>query len=254
MRLMHFLYAASAAAFLQAPALAHYHMLLPGAPSGERNKPVSITFQLGHPYEHQLFDASRPESVAAFTPDGKEIDLIKGLSKIEVAGTDGKKVAAYNINFTPSQRGDYTLVANTEAIWMDEEKEFWQDMVKVVYHVQTQKGWDTPTGWALQFVPLTRPYGLNAGMVFQAQVLERDKGKPGMMVEVEPYHPVPPKMLPADEEMTRRVKTDPNGIVTTTLNKSGWWCLTTQQEGGVRERKGDKFPVKKRATFWVYVN
>ena len=44
--------------------------------------------------------------------------------------------------FTPESRGDYVLVLQTPPIWMEEEGEFFQDTVKVILHVQAQKGWD----------------------------------------------------------------------------------------------------------------
>ena len=49
---------------------AHYNMLLLSAPLVERGKEVTLTYQWGHPFEHELFDAPRPESLIAIAPDG----------------------------------------------------------------------------------------------------------------------------------------------------------------------------------------
>src|SRR5262249_41576873 len=134
--------------------------------------------------------------------------------------------------------------------------------VRVVLHVQTQKGWDAKNGAGLDMVPLTRPYGLQAGMVFQAQVLApvvalgapKNQPLPGSLVEVERYNPQPPKELPPDEQITRAVKTDPNGVVTCTLTEPGWWCLTARRDGGTRQHQGTAYPVRERVTLWVYVD
>jgi cobalt/nickel transport protein len=236
-----------------APVPAHYNMLFPLAVAAKRGEPATFVYQWGHPFEHQLFDAPMPESVFVLTPDGKKADLLKSLEKVTRAGAEGKKVTAYRFAYTPSQRGDYWFVLNTPPIWMEEDKEFLQDTVKVVLHVQAQKGWDAPAGTAFELLPLTRPYGLQPGMVFQAQALGMSKPLPGALVEVERYNPTPPKELPPDEQITRTVKTDPNGIVTTTLTDPGWWSITAQREAGERKREGKSYPVRQRTTLWVYV-
>jgi uncharacterized GH25 family protein len=267
---------------LSAPlARAHFNMLLPQAASIKKGEAVTVDYQWGHPFEHQLFDAPKPDLVFAVAPDGSHIDLTDSVEKVSVPAGD-KKATAYRFRFTPQQRGDYVLVLLTPAIWMEEEQEFWQDAVKVVLHVQAQRGWDAPAllhgenvygfrghTWAsdvfLEFVPLTRPYGLRPGMVFQARALKLPPpvviGAPptpppaaDTLVEIERYNPAPPKQLPPDEDITRTAKTDPNGVVTGTLAEPGWWCLTAGRGGGKRERGGKDYPVRQRTTLWVFVD
>src|SRR5438132_9819308 len=115
---------------------------------------------------------------------------------------------------------------------MEEEQEFWQDTVKVVLHVQAQKGWDVSTGSGSEIVPLTRPYGLQPGMAFQAVVHQSSqKANGGAFIEIERYNATPPRKLPSDEQITRTVKTDGNGVLTCTLTDPGWWSITAQREG-----------------------
>jgi uncharacterized GH25 family protein len=76
----------------------------------------------------------------------------------------------------------------------------------------------------------------------------------GALVEVERYNPAPPKTLPADEFITRTVKTDPNGVATVTLPEPGWWAITAITDGGTRIRDGKAYPVKVRSTLWVPVD
>ena len=54
---------------------------------------------------------------------------------------------------------------------MESDNEFLQDNVKVVLHVQAQKRWDDAVDTEFELTPLTRPYGLEPGMVFQAELL-----------------------------------------------------------------------------------
>ncbi len=255
------------------PSAAHYQMLLPENWSVKKDQKVKITYQWGHPFEHQLFDAPAPERVVIIAPDGKGSELAKAPEKITVPSGDNK-VTAYRFQFTPDQRGDYVVVLQTPPIWMKDEGEYWQDTVKVVVHVQGQKGWDHYHKEDFELTPLTRPYGLQPGMVFQARIREEVKIKTegdgrdgfqlakkpvivplsGALVEIEQYHATTPKELPPDEQMTRTVKTDPNGVLTCTLTDAGWWCITTGREAGVKEHEGKNVPVRQRSTLWVYVD
>jgi cobalt/nickel transport protein len=233
-------------------ALAHYQMLLPQSASVKRGQEVILLYQWGHPFEHELFDAPPPREVLVLAPGGTKTALTP--TKIVVPGAEKKRVAAYQLRFTPRQRGDYVFILNTEPIWMAEEKVFFRDTVRVVLHVEDQDGWDAGTGQAFEMVPLTRPYGLGAGMVFQAQVSAAGKPAGGTLVEVEHYNPTPPARLPPDEQITRTAKTDPNGVVTTTLAEPGWWALTALRAGGMQDRNGQAYPVRLRTTHWVFVD
>lgn len=239
---------------LTVPAAAHFNMLLPQAASVKRGEPVTIVYQWGHPFEHQLFDAPAPQSLLLFAPDGKKTDLTKLLQSVTAVTQDQKKAAAFRLPFTPDQRGDYLLVLTSPPIWMEEDQEFLQDTVKLVLHVQAQKGWDQIAGQVFEMVPFTRPYGLQPGMVFQAQALADGKPLAGSLVEIERYNPAPPKTLPPDEQITRTAKTDPNGIVTCTLTEPGWWCITAGRDGGQKDRQGKLYPIRQRATLWVFVD
>src|SRR5262249_16731889 len=157
------------------------------------------------------------------------------------------------------QRGDYVFVLHSAPIWMKEEQEFLQDTVKVVLHVQVQKGWDAAAPLPFDILPLSRPYGLQPGMVFQAQVrlgssAHHPRAFAGGLVEIEHYNVVPPTMLPPDEQITRTAKTDPNGVVTCTLTEPGWWCITAQRDGGKKTHDGKEYPLKERATLWVFID
>jgi cobalt/nickel transport protein len=239
-------------------ARAHYHMLFPDKPSVKKDETVQFTFQFGHPFEHQLFDAAKPTRLTVLGPDGKKTELQSKLEATDLPAEDGKKVKGFRFSFTPDKRGDYLLVAEAAPVWMEDEKEFYIDVVKVVLHVQAQKGWDGMLLRAFEMVPLTRPYGLLPNMVFQVWVAAETgrpiRGQPDILVEVERYNAKPPKELALEELITRTVRTDPNGVATTTLTEPGWWCLTASREKGGMEHEGKKYPVRERSSLWVFVN
>jgi uncharacterized GH25 family protein len=249
------LFALLGLAFTVSSALGHYHMLLLADPIAERDKPASLTFAWGHPFEHQLFDAAKPRRVTVIAPDGGVTDLTNRLTSTKLPRPKDGPAAAFGLAFTPTTRGDHVVVVDAEPAWIADEGVFFEDHVKTIVHVATQNGWDRIAGGSLELVPLTRPYGLEPHVTFQAQVLANGKPLGGVMVEVERYNADPPKEadLPPDEQITRRVKADPNGVLTCTLHDPGWWAVTAITDGGTRDHDGKPRPVHRRATLWVYV-
>jgi cobalt/nickel transport protein len=243
------------------PAQAHYHILLPDRHSVKAAEEVTVTYAFGHPFEHEMFEAQKPARATLFAPDGKATDVLPGVEKIDFFRSDEKKVAAYKLVLKPATRGDYTLVFESPPIWMKDDKQFLRDTVRVVIHVETQKGWDARAARANEFalVPLTRPYGLRAGAAFQAMVHANESAGVSHLVEAERFNPQPPRALPPDEHMTLAVKTDTNGTATVTLPDPGWWGLTAvrrypaELKPPTRENDGKAYPVIERATLWVLV-
>jgi uncharacterized GH25 family protein len=239
-------------AFGVGSAAGHFNMLLPQIASAKKGEALTITYQWGHPFEHQLFDAPQPRGLFVVGPDGKRVDLTDKLEKTARKVGD-KEITTYHLTFTPPQRGDYLLILKTPPIWLEEESEFVEDTIKTVLHVQAQRGWDRSAG-EFEFVPLTRPYGLRPGMVFQVEMPRRPDEEALSHVEIERYNREPPKTLPPDEHITRTVRLDRNGVATVTLTDAGWWCLTVSRSHGTRERDGKSHPVRQRSTFWVFVD
>jgi cobalt/nickel transport protein len=240
---------------------AHYNMLLPSKPSVQKGEKVTFTYQFGHPFEHELFDAPKPVSLAVLGPKipGREaLDVAKTLRKIEVAGAEGKKVVAWQFDYTPAERGDYVFMLKTPPQKHDEQGHVVEDLVKVVLHVQTQNGWDAvDPDSKIDLAPYTRPYGLLPGMVFKGRagafpykkndVFPRDiHPDSGLRVEVERYNAKPLKELPPDELITFQTKTDFDGFFVTTLPDPGWWGITAV---GTREAN-----TMRRVTLWVHVD
>src|SRR5579884_1965142 len=237
---------------------AHFNMLLPQTASAKKGETLTIIYQWGHPFEHQLFDAPQPQELVVLSPDGQRAELTDRLVK-STCKAGARDVTVYQLSFAPQQRGDYVFVLRTPPIWIEEDSEFLQDTVKMVLHVQSQKGWDAAVG-DFELVPLTRPYGLRPGMVFQVETFPArsvSEGSPRSrcgLVEIERYNAEPPKKLPPDEDITRTVRLDGNGVATTTLCEAGWWCLTVSRPQGTRMRDGKRYPLRQRATFWVFVD
>lgn len=284
--MIRFCLALLAAGWLTSSAPAHYNMLLPDTAMAKKGDKVGFVYQFGHPFEHELFDAPQPTKVLVRLPDGKVEDLTKKLEKFKKpGGADGKEVTAFRFDFTPEQRGDYWFILETPPIWMEDNKVFYEDTVQVCLHVQTQNGWDKQIDpeklgrnsgqYPKVMQPLTRPYGLLPGMVFQALVpIVQQVGSVGVSselkdfysnrVEIERYNPQRPKEIPPDELVTFQVKPDVrlstnrihyHGLFTCTLMEPGWWCMTAHCETYRRQKDSDgkDRTVWWRTTLWVHV-
>jgi uncharacterized GH25 family protein len=270
-----------AALFTQAPVSAHYHLLIPERPTAKQGDKVVFTYAFGHPYEHEMFDTEPPAVAVALAPNGKTVELGKGLEKIAIAGREGKEATAFRFSYQPAERGDHVFLFTSPLVWMPEEKHFLADRTKVVLHVETQHGWERevapnkpdpvePAEQLSEIIPLTRPYGLAPGVAFRVEVsglrVWQFPGRPRQaanvelpmlraLVEVERYNPAPPKELPLDEQITRTARTDAVGTATVTLTNPGWWCITAIKKAGrMQERGGQQYPVVQRATLWVHVD
>src|SRR5262249_44177764 len=206
-----------------------------------------LTYESGHRSEPRLSDAAPRESAVVRTPDGARVDRAKSLEKVSLPARDGKNVTAFRLTYQPRRRGDHVFLFASPPVWMADEKHFLQDRTKVILHVETQIGWDgevapnkpdpvEPAEQLSEVLPLTRPYGLTAGMAFRVEVPGwhgwRYRGRPApaantelpplrALVEVERFTPAAPKHLPADEHITRTARTDAAGTATVTLSEPG---------------------------------
>jgi hypothetical protein len=260
---------------ISSEATAHYSMLLPDRHSVKKGEKVTFVYQWGHPYEHALSDAPWPKKLIVIPPGGKELDLLPTLEAFKQAGADGKDVTSYRFHFTPEQRGDYTFLLRSAPLALDDDKEKVTDIVRVVLHVQTHGDWwASAEGESIDFSPLTRPYGLLPGMVFQAraswtrpssggsgvtgggvqipwgQLLPANRLE-GVLVEFERYNAQPPKETPDDELITFKTITNLDGVATLSLPEPGWWAITLVPRP---YRVDNSKPPRTRATIWVYVN
>jgi cobalt/nickel transport protein len=242
---------------------AHYNILLPDKPWTQKGEKVTFTYQYGHPFEHEMFDAPKPAGLVVLLPGGKQetLDIDKTLTKIEVPGADGKKVTAWQFHYTPAERGGHIFALKTPRI-KHQEGAVIEDLVKVVLHVQTQNNWDSKL-WpdkdgGIDILPNTRPYGILPGMVFKGKIIQIPSERPGkqygfklMHVEIEKYNEKPLKNPPADELITFQTKPNEKGYFVTTLPEEGWWGITALAKQTNTEEPRH---ITCRATLWVHVD
>ena len=93
-----------------------------------------------------------------------------------------------------------------------------------------EEEWDQEVGLKAEIIPLTRPFGIYAGNVFQGVVKFKGKPVPDADVEVEYWNPGKKVTAPNEYFVTLKVKTDKNGVFTFAPPKAGWWGFSALNE------------------------
>ncbi len=243
-------------------ALGHFHTFWPDSPNcyGRLGEKITYQYFWGHPYEMVLFDAEEP-TLYVVTPDGGKETIVPAPVEMKDPETGGMR-RAFAFAYTPESLGDCWIVLEAPAYAIEEEDEAVQDYVKQCIHVMAEQGWDRPVGLPIELVPLTRPYGLEAGFAFTAQALLDGKPLAGATVEIEKFNGfhVGEDALPEDQfgtedvpMITRVAKTDAHGYVTYTLDEPGWWMISVSSESGTVTAGGKEYPRVLRGGLWVHV-
>ena len=115
------------------------------------------------------------------------------------------------------------------------------------------EGWDREIGSKTEIVPLTKPFGLYAGNVFQGIVKFDGKPVPYAEVEVEFYNQDKTARAPTDYMVTQTIKADQNGIFTYAAPKAGWWGFAALNEADfkLKTNSGEEKGVELGAVIWV---
>jgi cobalt/nickel transport protein len=235
------------------PARAHFPILIHDAGLGVTNGVVTVIVAAGHPFELEMEAAPRPERLWALDARGRVTNLTAALQPTLFRGDTN--AGAWQIRFEPG-RGD-TVIALDNAPSVDRaQRSLYREYVKVCLHRRMQEGWSQRTGQALEIVPLTRPYGLRAGMVFSGRLLRGDTPVAEAEVYCERLNDRRPAAtaLPPEPLTTFVVRTDADGRFVVSLPDAGWWVLGAYVEdlGKVRHET-EEYRLEGFAGLWLKV-
>lgn len=232
-----------------APAAAHFGMIIPAdsmvMPEDERTLSLEVSFS--HPFEMIGMDMERPKSFGVWAQGGRT-ELRGELVETEVLGHK-----AWRLDYRVRRPGLYVFAVEPEPYWEPVEDCY------IVHHTKTvvtafgdDRGWDRELGLETEIVPLSKPFGLYAGNVFQGIVKLNGEPVPYAEVEVEYYNEDRTAEAPTDLMITQTLKADGNGLFTCAVPHPGWWgfaALTTSDRK--IEREGEAKDVELGAVLWV---
>lgn len=218
--LKHIYFSTSAICFLATAASAHYGMIIPNDPmvSQEDGRSVTLDLSFSHPFELDGMVLETPESFTV-THDGDETDLLGDLTATEIMGEPG-----FTLEYTLDRPGTYVFAMTPQPYWEPEEDAFITHYTKTyVSAYDDDEGWDTELGLKTEIIPLSKPFGLWAGNVFQGMVMLDGAPVPNAEVEVEFYNESGDITVPSDLMITQTIKADENGVFTYATPAAGWW-------------------------------
>ena len=201
-------------------AFAHFGMVVPSdsmVMQGE-SKVVRVTLSFSHPFEGIGMELLKPK-VFGVVAKGKKTDLLGALKKTKVMDH-----TAWETKYTIKRPGVYVFYMEPMPYWEPAEDCF------IVHYTKTavtafgdDEGWDEEIGLKTEIVPLSKPFGLYAGNVFQGIVKLDGKPVPYAEVEVEYYNEKGKSEAPTDYMVTQTIKADRNGVFTYAVPRAGWW-------------------------------
>lgn len=232
-----------------APSRAHFGAIIPSDDIVSAKDPKTLRLRVAfmHPFEGHYMDMQKPEAFTV-TARGKRHDLLEALKKKPVKGK-----AAWEASYNITRPGDYVFTVSPRPYWEPAERKFIVHYTKVVVNaLGLEEGWDAEAGLPVEIVPLTRPYGLWAGNVFQGLVKKNGKPLPFAEVEVEFLNEGGKVSAPDDPFITQVIKADAGGVFTYAMPREGWWVFSALTEADYSLRhEGKEYPVELGGVLWL---
>ncbi len=241
-------------------------------PDFPRDHPtLALAMSTLEPFSGQALPMQPPQSFTALHFRGEEAQRMEHLALVEEVMIYDQP--GYRAVVPLPEAGAHHFVLQTKATWQPEADRFVQHVSKVqVAALGSAEGWDRPAGLPFEIVPLSRPFGLCAGMSFTGQVVREGKPVPGARVEiawlnsaVKPdmrplpaagQSPAPPKNRrsprPAPYRATQELRADSQGVFTFACPRAGWWVFAASDAGDpLQDPEGQQKPLEIRTDFWV---
>lgn len=233
-------------------ARAHFQGLIPSDDMVTKSddKTISLDVVFFHPFEGHYMNMDKPATFGVMVR-GRKNDLLRTLRERKIDG-----FSAWQANYRIRIPGDHVFYVEPKPYWEPAEDCFIVHYTKVVVNsFGVEEGWDQEVGLKTEIVPLTRPYGLWTGNVFQGIVKVNGKPVPGTEVEVEYYNKDGKVKAPAGPMVTQVIKADANGVFTYAMPKAGWWTFAALSTDEVKmKHKGEEKSIEIGAVFWVKVH
>ncbi|MGB9499008.1 MAG: DUF4198 domain-containing protein [Dissulfuribacterales bacterium] len=232
-----------------AQAFAHFGMIIPSDSMvmADDNRSIELNLSFSHPFEGNGMDLEKPKSFFV-VENGKQKNLTPDLVPSTVM--DHK---AWKASYAIKRPGVYIFCMEPKPYWEPREDCFILHYTKtVVAAFGIDDGWDAEAGLKTEIVPLSKPYGLYAGNLFQGIVKLDGKPVPYAEVEVEYYNKDKKAVAPTDYMITQTVKADQNGVFSYATPHSGWWGFAALNTADYQlENDGEKKDVELGAILWV---
>jgi cobalt/nickel transport protein len=231
-------------------AFAHYGMIIPSDPmvSQQDGRSVTLDVSFSHPFELAGMELVTPVAFSV-THDGETTDLMDRLQPVTIMESAG-----FTMEYDLARPGTYVFAMEPQPYWEPAEDSYIVHYTKTyVSAYDDDEGWDALLGLRTEIEPLTRPFGIWEGNVFQGRVLLEGEPVPFAEVEVEYFNEDLSATSPSDLMITQTIVADANGVFSYSTPSAGWWgfaALNTAPETVAFE--GEEKAVELGAVIWVH--
>jgi cobalt/nickel transport protein len=230
-------------------AWSHFGMLIPSDSMVMQNddRTLTVTLSFSHPFEMTGMELVKP----------KAFDVVTGGKRQDLSGTlEATKVmdrSAWRAAYAVKRPGVYVFIMEPRPYWEPAEDVFIIHYTKtVVAAFGDDEGWDAEVGLKTEIVPLSKPYGLYAGNMFQGIVKLDGRAVPYAEVEVEYYNRGRRYRAPSDYMVTQTIKADGNGVFSYVAPVAGWWGFAALNGADFKlSQDGEEKDVELGAVIWV---
>ena len=232
------------------PASAHFGMVIPSDNMIMQEDPrtINLVASFSHPMEMIGMELVKPRAFGVFI-NGKNKSMLGNLKQTQVMG-----YPAWRLGYRVKRPGVYMFFMEPQPYWEPAEDVFIIHYTKtVVTAFGDDDGWDEEIGLKTEIVPLSKPYGLYTGNVFQGIVKLNGKPVPFAEVEIEYYNEDKRAAAPTDYMITQTIKADGAGVFTYAVPRSGWWGFAALHEADfkLKLKSGEEKGVEIGAVIWV---
>ncbi len=231
------------------PLFAHFGMIIPSDSMvmQDENRTVKLDLSFSHPFEMVGMELVEPKNFFVVTDSKKESLMNK------LIATTNMSQPAWKLQYKIKMPGVYNFCMEPTPYWEPAEDCFIIHYTKtVVAAFGDDENWDAEVGLKTEIVPLSKPFGLYVGNVFQGIVKLDGKRVPWAKVEVEYYNKDKKAHAPSDYMVAQTIKADENGVFTYATPKSGWWGFAALNTAEYKIAfKKEKKDVELGAVIWV---
>ncbi|MDR3163257.1 MAG: DUF4198 domain-containing protein [Helicobacteraceae bacterium] len=239
----------AAIAALIAPLSAHFQTVIVDKSVVEQgDKPtITIRYEFTHPFEQEIMNLVKPTDAGVFA-DRKKTSFLNSLKEAKK-----DKLSVWSASYAVEEPGVYQFYIDPIPYFEPAEEKFIRHQTKTIVNAfGADEGWDAPIGLKAEIVPLSRPYSILKGGLFEGQVLYKGKSAPDTEVEIEFYNEGKKLKAPNDSFVTLVTKTDENGVFRVALPFEGWWGFAALiEDDETITREGKKYPIELGAVLWL---
>ena len=234
------------------PAAAHFQVLIPNTESVQSpaERMIALDIRFTHPMAGGPVMAMGTPARFGVLVRGEKADLTQTLTPRIL-----DEAVAYTASYTLAQPGAHVFYIEPAPYYEPDEETYIIHYTKVVVDgFNAWSGWDAMVGFPVEIRPLTRPYGLWAGNVFQGVVLKDEQPVPFAHVEVERLNDDKAVRIPAPVLETQVIEADANGTFTYAMPIAGWWGFAALVDGDtpMTTPEGKPASVELGALIWVH--